>query len=598
MEDENPNRWRQIQKTHINRKNINKRVRRAEDVTVRHTRKFILKRWSNMREVRRSIILWIVAIGALIGATGMQVMWNQQSYRTTTGATGGTYAEAVLGPVGTLNPLFAASHAEEAASRLLFSRLFTYDKSGHLAGDLATEISVDSTSKIYTVKIRSGAVWHDGYTLTAHDVAFTIGLLKNPAVRSTNPEDWRGITVKSIDDTTLVFTLPVVIAAFPYALTFPIVPEHVLSKIEPNAIRENAFSNSPVGSGMFKLRLLQDIDVINGLRVVHLERNEDYYRGVGKLELFQLHVYKTQEQIVRALANGEVNATADLSSSDIKQVDMGRYRIKTTPIKSGVYALLNTTMGILKDKTIRQALQVGTDAAAIRDQLPAGTPALELPFISGQLTGDVPKAPAYNLSLANKILDEAGWKISKGVRAKDGVPLKLSVVTTKDSDHERALETLAGQWRTLGFQVDTLVIDLSQTAQNSAQDTLQSRKYDVLIYQLTIGVDPDVYAYWHSSQANPLGFNLSNYSNPIADDALASARTRLEPALRNSKYLTFSRQWLADAPAIGLYQSTAHYVYSDNDQAYADDNVFVSQFDRYSDVLYWSVGSHKAYKTP
>ena len=598
MKDENPKWWRQVQRTHINRKSMNKQVRRAEDVTVRHARKFILRRWSNVREVRRAILLWIITIGVLIGATGLQVMWNQQGYRTVAVGRGGTYAEAVLGPINTLNPLFAESHAEEAASRLLFSSLFTYDKSGFLAGDLATQISVDSTNKIYTVKIRPDSVWQDGYKLTASDVAFTINLLKNPAVRSTNPEDWRGITVKAIDPTTLVFTLPAVIAAFPYALTFPIVPEHVLSKIEPNAIRENAFSNAPIGSGPFKLRLLQDVDAPNGLRIVHLERNSYYYKGASRLELLQLNAYETSEQILRALDTGEVSAAADLSSTDILSVDENRYQVKTTPIKSGVYALFNTTKGVLQDKTIRKALQLGTNTAAIRQQLSAGTQAIELPFTNGQLTGDVPKAPALDVNLANKTLEDAGWKLTGSVRTKDGAPLRISVVAIKDSDYERVLEMLAGQWRTLGLQVDTLVIDPGQATQTSAQDTLRSRNYDVLIYQLTIGVDPDVYAYWHSSQANPLGYNLANYSSPIADDALVSARTRLEPALRNSKYLTFSRQWLADAPAIGLYQSMAHYVYSDKNQAYADDNVFVSQFDRYSDVLYWSVGSRKVYKTP
>ena len=598
MEDDNPGRWRQLQKTHINRKNINKRVRRAEDVTVRHTRKFIIKRWSNVREVRHSIIMWVVAVGALIGATGLQVMWYQQGYRTTVNASGGTYAEAVLGPVDTLNPLFASSHAEESASRLLFSRLYTYDKSGHLSGDLATRMSVDSSNKVYTIKIRSDARWHDGYKLTASDVAFTVGLLKNPAVRSTNPEDWSGISVKAVDDTTLVFTLPAVIAAFPYALTFPIVPEHILSKVAPNAIRENGFSHSPIGSGVFKLRLLQDVDVTNGLRIIHLERNNAYYNGASKLELFQLHIYKTQDQIVRALATGEVNAAADLSSSDIKKVDANHYKIQATPIKSGVYALFNTTKGILKDKAIRQALQNGTNTVAIRNQLPTGTPALDLPFINEQLTGAVPKVPAYNPAIANQLLTDAGWKVDNGVRKKDGVPLKLSVVTTKDSDYGRALETLAGQWRSLGVQVDTLVIDSSDTTQNAIQETLQSRNYDVLIYQLTIGVDPDVYAYWHSSQANALGFNLSNYSNPISDDALSSARSRLEPGLRNVKYLTFSHQWLVDVPAIGLYQSVALYVSSGNDQTYSDKDVFVSPFDRYADVLYWSVGSRTVYRTP
>lgn len=599
MGDDESNRWQKLRNTRVNRKVINKRVRRAEDVTLRHARRFLFKRWSNIREVRINVLLWSVTVGVLIAATGLQVMWYQQGYRTTTAALGGTYAEAALGPVDTLNPLFASSHAEESLSRLLFSRLYNYDASGHLKGDLATQMSVDSTGKVYTIKIRPDAAWQDGYRLTASDVAFTVGLLKNPAVRSTNPEDWSRISVKAIDDTTLEFTLPAVIAAFPHALTFPVVPEHVLSKVEPNALRENLFSNSPVGSGPFKLRLLQDIDASRGLRVVHLERSPTYYGGLAKIEFFQLHVYSTQDQILSALSSGEVNAAADLSSTDTKRVDAKRYEIKASPINSGVYALFNTAKGVMQDKTVRRALQVGTNTQAIIDQLPAGAPHLSLPLIDDQLSGDIPKAPDFNTDSAKKLLDDAGWKQDgSGHRTKGGVNLKLSVVTIKDDDYERALETLAGQWRNLGIQVDTLVIDPADTSRNAVQETLQARDYDVLIYRLNIGADPDVYAYWHSSQANSLGLNLSNYSDRVSDDALVSARTRLEPSLRNAKYITFSKQWLADAPAIGLYQSVAYYASSFNDQSYNSKNVFISQYDRYQDVLYWAVGSRTVYKTP
>ncbi len=598
-DDDESNRWQQLKNTRVNRKIINKRMRRASDVTLRHARKFVVKRWSNIREVRWNVLIWSIAVGGLIAATGLQVMWYQQGYRTSTAAVGGTYAEADLGPVDTLDPLFASSHAEQSLSRLLFSRLYNYDATGHLKGDLATSMTIDSTNKIYTIKIRPDATWQDGYRLTASDVAFTIGLLKNPAVRSTNPEDWSRISVKVIDDTTLQFTLPAVIAAFPHALTFPVVPEHVLSKIEPNSLRENMFSNSPVGSGPFKLRLLQDVDIANGLKVVHLERNANYYGGPAKVEFFQVHVYSKQDQIVRALSTGEVNSAADLSSSNIKQIDSKRYKIDATPIKSGVYALFNTTRGALQDKAVRRALQSGTNVSAIINQLPAGTPRLDLPFINGQLTGDVPQAPAYDKANAKKLLDDAGWQLdASGHRVKNGQNLKLSVVTIKDDDYERALETLAGQWRDLGIQVDTVVINPNDTTTRAVRETLQSRNYDVLIYQLTIGADPDVYAYWHSSQANPLGLNLSNYSDAIADDALVSARSRLEPGLRNAKYITFSKQWLADVPAIGLYQSVAYYATSHHDQSYNDKNVFVSQFDRYQDVLYWSTGSRMVYKTP
>ncbi len=597
MDEEKPSRWQRLQKLSFSRKDLTKRMRRAEGVTIRHARKFIFHRLDNVREVRRHIIMWVMAVGILIGASGLQLMWYQYNYQAKAATQDGTYAEAVLGPIDTLNPLYASNSAEESASALLFSRLLRYDTSGNLNNDLASSVTIDSTGKVYTVKIRSDVRWSDGRQLTANDVLFTVNLLKNPTVHSTIT-GWNDVAVALVDDSTITFTLPAIYAAFSHALTFPILPEHVLGKVAPNSLRENGFSAAPIGSGPFKLRFTQDIDVANGRRIIHLERNDAYYKGKSQLERFQLHVYGTRDAILRALASGEVNAASDLTVRDIEQVNQARYNVKSTPIQGGVYALFNTNRNILKDKAVRQALQIGTDTDAIRKQLPKGTPALELPFVNGQLTGDVPKAPAYNLANAIRILDESGWRLEGNVRKKDGVELKLNVVTTKDNDYERVLEILAGQWRSLGITVDTLVVDPSDASQGLVQNILQQRNFDVLLYQLTIGADPDVYAYWHSSQTGIRGFNFSNYANPISDDALSSARTRLEPSLRNNKYITFAKQWLADAPAIGLYQSTTHYVYSKNVITTKDSATLIAPLDRYTDVQYWSVGSKTVFKTP
>jgi peptide/nickel transport system substrate-binding protein len=597
VEEDKPSRWQRLQKLSINRRELTKRMRRAEGVTVRHARKFIFHRLDNIREVRRHIIMWAIAVGILIGASGLQIMWYHNNYQTAAVATDGTYAEAVLGPVDTLDPLFANNSGEESVSSLIFSRLFTYDTTGHLHGDLASHMSIDKTGKVYTVKIRSDAVWTDGIKLTAKDILFTIGLLKNPAVHSTI-SGWNDISAKLIDDSTLTFTLPAIYAAFPHALTFPILPEHILSNVAPNALRENDFSESPIGSGPFKLRIIQDINIQNGRKIIHMERNDNYYKGASRIERFQLHIYGSHDAIIKALASGEVSAAADLTATDVSNVDKKHYDIISSPIQSGVYALLNTTRGVLKDKAVRQALQVGTDTTAIRKQLGNDAPSLYLPFTNGQLTGNVPHEPVYDKNAAKKLLDEAGWKTVGDTRKKDNIPLKISVVTTKDNDYERALEVLAGQWRSLGVEVDTLVIDPNDQTQGQIQNIQQQRSYDVLLYQLSIGADPDVFAYWHSSQIGTTGLNFSNYASAISDDALVSARSRTEPDLRNNKYLTFARQWLADVPAIGLYQSTSPYVVNKHVKSYNASNKLVTPLDRYADVLYWSVGSETVFQTP
>jgi len=591
--------WKQFQRLTFDSKKISRRMKKAEGATTRHARKFILGRLDNIRSVRRHIIDWLVLVGVMIFAVGAQFMWFQQSYQTVAAAPGGTYAEASLGPIDTLNPLYASSSAEIAASRLLFSSLFSYDSSGHLHGDLAESIQVDPSRTNYTVKIRPNVYWHDGELLTARDVAFTVNLIKNPETRSPLRVNWNDVTVNAVDDTTIQFHLPAVYAAFDNALTFSVLPEHILASVDPSSIRENTFSRSPIGSGPFSFLLLQTVNADQQQKIVHMTAFTKYYGGIPKLNRFEIHSYNTQDAIIGALHTGEVNAAADLTGTDAAQIDTHSYTVTSQPDDSGVYALLNTSSPLLKDKSVRQALQLATDTAAVRKSVIGETLPLDLPFINGQLTGgDVPHAPAVDGIKAGSILDSAGWKLVNGIRQKDGQKLALSVVTTKNLQYEKALETIAGQWRKLGVVVNTNVIDANDPSINFVQNVLQARNYDVLLYELFIGADPDVYAYWNSSQATANGYNFSNYASKVADDALASARSRLEPDLRNVKYKAFARQWLDDVPAIGLYQPTVEYVYNKHVHSIEGGMTLVSPYDRYQNVLDWTVNQKPVYKTP
>lgn len=592
--------WKQFQKLNLDRKRFSKRVKKAETATVRHARKFIVGRLDNIRHVRRQIIGWSILVGCLLTLVGVQMMWLQSGYQTKTAAAGGTYAEASIGPIETLNPLYATSSAETITSRLLFSSLYRYDETGHLRGDLATSMKVDSTGMIYTIKLRENATWHDGKQLTARDVAFTVNLIKNPQTRSPLQMEWRDIGVKVVDDYTIQFTLPAIYAPFSHALTFAVLPQHILGDVAPGAIRESTYSRSPIGSGPFQLRLLQTVNVKKQQKVVNLAAYNKYYKGAPLIGRFEVHSYANQADIAAALAAGEVNAAADLDGTEVVKLDQARYTVLSRPVNSGVYALMNTTSDVLKDKKVRQALQHATDTEVVRKSLALPAPTLDLPFITGQLTGDdVPTAPKPNNKEAEKLLDDAGWKRqADGRRMKDGKALTISMVSTKNTDYEKVLQVLAGQWRNLGVRVDTQIVDPTDKQVNFARNILQQRQYDVFVAELAIGGDPDVYVHWHSSRASMGGLNLSNYSNAAADLALSTARSSLDTELRNVKYKSFARQWLADAPAIGLYQPTSQYVYNKHAMTIQPSERLVSPYDRYTNILYWSVSEKSVYKTP
>src|SRR5690606_28507239 len=99
--------------------------------------------------------------------------------------------------------------------------------------------------------------WHDGQPVTAADVVNTVEMMKNPNVRSYMRSSWLDVKVTEIDTYTVQFGLPAPHAAFPHALTFAILPKHIISQIPAGSMRESTFSLSPVGSGPFSLRLLQ-----------------------------------------------------------------------------------------------------------------------------------------------------------------------------------------------------------------------------------------------------------------------------------------------------------------------------------------------------
>ncbi len=592
--DDEKNNWRKFQRPSFDSKSVAKRAKKAESATIRHARKFISKRLTNVIEVRRHITLWLSGIAILILAVGLQLMWSQNSYTTETGAKGGVYAEATLGQIDTLNPLYASTSSELSASRLIFSSLLAYDTSGHLNTDAAKSMSVSPDGTTYTLSIRKGVKWHDDSKLTAQDVAFTLDLIKNPDTRSPLRLQWQDVTVKVIDDMTISFTLPSVYAAFPHALTFAILPKHILEDVEPSSLRENAFSLSPIGTGPFELSLLQSAD---NRKIANMTANQNYFKGRPKLERFEIHAFTAYPNLVSALQTGQVTAASLADTSWVKKSKS--FSVKSPAVNDGVYALLNTSQPNLKELAVRQALQRGLNTEKLRQAVAPGQHALDLPFAHGQLTDDSSlKTAPYSQAEAERLLDSAGWKLDGTVRKKDGQPLAINLVTTDNLEFKKSIELIKKDWQALGIAVTITVVNTSDPKEDFVQNVLQPRAYDVLVYELSIGADPDVYAYWHSSQSGPRGLNLSIYSNGVADDALTSARARVEPSLRELKYKAFARQWLADVPAIGLFQSNIKYVSREQSTTLEDDQKLVSPYDRYANVIYWTAGNTSVYKTP
>ena len=585
-------------KLRLGYKRLALRVKHAEGATQRHASRFILRRIENVRLVMTEIMIWLAAIALLIAGLGIQYSWNSQGSKKDGAKSGGVYVEGVIGNISTLNPLLAASEPEQAASRLLFSSLYNYDVTGALHTDLAESMTVKD-DKVYTIKLRN-AVWHDGKNLTAEDVVYTINLIKNPQVRSPLRVNWLDISARAIDDSTVEFMLPAVYAGFSHALTFPVIPKHILQSVSPSSMREADFSSSPVGSGPFAVKRVQTSESTSSTDVVRMEPNTKYYGAVSTLSRLELRAYGNESLLVKAVNSGEVSAASGLSLSAADNIKSKQYSTKHWLLNKGVYLLMNNRSQTLQDARVRQALRYATDTSSIRATVGDNVARLDTPILQSQIAQKLPAAPDYNLDKAKALLKEAGWTYNQGQwKGKDGRPLAVAVTTSSGRDeYKKIVDTLKQQWSRLGVDVQLREIDTSSTTTSFVQSVLQPRDYDALLYELELGADPDVFAYWHSSQASASGYNFANYSNRTVDNDLVGGRSRTNSALRAAKYIQFVNQWLNDAPAIGLYQSVGSYVLNNGASIVEPRGSLNTMNDRYADVTTWSTGKASVYKTP
>lgn len=554
----------------------------AREDSREHIRENLISRLPNARRVRLLMLEWGLLVIVIISLALTQAFWYSQSYSVQAFVDGGTYIEATVGNINSLNPLFATTNSERVLSKLMFATLSTVDYSGHIGLGLAESITPDDTGKVWTMKLKPDLKWSDGHPITLDDVMYTIDTMRDTSINTIYSSNFTGVTIEQVDDA-IVFTLPSSYADFASTLNIPILPSHILASVPVSKLLENSFSTNPIVSGAFIFNATQNVTT-TGEKLIYLAANPNYYKGTPMLNTFAVHTYASSADIITALSNEEVTATAELAALDGSLLTSNNIYEKQTTIANGIYAFLNTNSGILTETSIRQAVRQGIDMTAVRSVLDDEQP-LDYPILQSAIElNDYPAIPPYDLEAAKAVITAAGM---------DGQTLNLATINT--GYFPELAGEIEAQLERLGFKVELSIYD---PGQEFMVNTIRPRNYDILLYEVELGADPDPFVYYHSSQASPSGLNLSNYHSAIVDDSILAARSTLNESLRKSKYETFLKNWVNDVPAIGIYQASLTYYFNKNVRAFSEDDHLVYATDRFVDVEYWAVNQTAKNRTP
>lgn len=511
---------------------------------------------------------------------------------------GGEYSEGVVGYPKTINPLYAANRdVDSDLSYLIYSRLFNYDGQGRLRPDLASNMDISPDGKEYTVKIKEGVKWHDNESLDADDIIFTFNLIQDPEFRSALRASLDGVSIEKIDDLTIKFTLPQSYAAFADSLTFGILPEHIWSNVGPSAATVSELNLKPIGSGPFKFESLSKNK--NGrIKEYRLERNDDYYERPPYLKNIVFNFFPDINELVSAFNDGQVDGLSyiplEFRKELLAQNSLVFHELKLPKIKA---IFLNPAQNkSLSSAKVRQALSqsinrqelisgiFGDSVWILNGPIPVSSP-----FYNDQLS-----TPEYNSDLAASLLKEAltvttvSGRGSKKTSSTEvgSLELKLSAVDT--SENQLVAQKIKTDWEKIGVKVDLEFV----SPEVVSNDIIRNKNYQALLYGEQTGADPDVYAFWHSSQTGDKGLNLSNYSSSEVDKILENGRANLDYDSRLTQYKKLQELVAADMPAIFLYNPGYSYVHTKKIKGFQGEAI-IDPADRFSSVGDWYLKTKK-----
>lgn len=526
-------------------------------------------------------------------------------------ATGGTYQEGVIGQPRLINPLFvAANDVDRDLSKLVFAGLMRYASDGSLIPDMAERYEVSPDGKTYTFFLHADALWHDDTPLKADDVLFTISLIQNPLVQSSLKINWQGVKAEKLDDQRVQFTLASPYAPFLENATVGILPKHLWEKISLENLRLAEFNLRPIGSGPFAFEHFRKDD-FGGIYSYTLTRFAKAKPHPAYIQKVVFRFFGSADDLLKASRNREVDGIGLLTSQspdDARESNTADFTLHSLLLPRYFAVFFNQTQSkALADKAVRQALRDATNRREIVDALLGGYGAVVHGPIPPGLAGSPPESPAGTSSPATApplsgviaLLEKNGWKDANGdgirekVIAKDTAPTPLAfTLTTSDSGDLRAIaELLQKFWSPLGVKIESKFLSLSELERTA----LRPRQYDALLFGEILSLEPDPFAFWHSSQKRDPGLNLALYENRAADLLLEEIRQTLDKEKRMAKLQEFSKLVQEDIPAIFLYTPHFLYILPEKLRGFGMEIIALPS-ERFADITDWHLKTKRTWK--
>ena len=501
----------------------------------------------------QSAKLTLIALGALLlnacGDSSSTLMHNIDYNKPYPSSSGGTLIDAMTAEPSGLIAMTAGESAASAIAGKLFNSLLKYDKNLDLTGELAQSWDISEDKKTVTFHLKPNLKWADNAPLTSEDVLFTWQKVTDDHTRTPYGSDYKlVIKAEAIDASTFRVTY-----AVPYAPALEtwaglhILPKHLLKDQDINT---TAFKRNPVGSHYYKLESWK-----NGQHL-KLTRNTNATQGQAKIAHLISRIIPDKAAQFLELSADNIDMMA-LNPIQYARVLPARLTLNKNVAlykelgNSYVYLGFNLKRKPFDDVRVRQAINYAINKKEIIDGvlLGLGEPVAS-PYKLGTRWSNLALAPyPYNPTKAKALLNAAGFSDANhdGILDKDGKPFSFEILTT-NKEREMSAVLIQHRLKEVGIEVHIRMLEWASFLGRF----IEPREFDAIVLGWGLGLDPDQYNIWHSSQQGPKQFNFIGYNNPQVDKLLEAGRLELDPDKRMKIYHEFSKILLEDSPIVYL----------------------------------------------
>ena len=391
----------------------------------------------------------------------------------------------------------------------VFEGLMKPTPEGDLTPAIASDYQVSEDRLTYTFTLRDGVKFHNGDTVTAEDVVYSIQRCAAATETGIVPvEAFSIITdIQALDERTVAITISEPSNEFISYLTTAILPADYEEQ-----------DTAPVGTGPFRFvsRTAQDSIV--------LEKFDEYWGTPANLDKVTFKIIENADSLLMSLQSGAIDLCAHLTSTQVAQLGED-FQIEEGTMNLVQALYLNNAMAPFDNELVRQALSYAVDKQGIIDLAfdgygsPIGSsmyPAFGK-YFDESLTDYYP----HDTEKAKELLAQAGYP--------DGFSMTITVPSNY-KPHMDTAQVLVQQLAEVGITAEIQAVEW----ESWVSDAYTNRQFQSTV----VGVDASnmtaraLLERFTSTADN----NFINYSNADYDALFAQAQATADDAEQTALY--------------------------------------------------------------